>query len=84
MVNFSSANGTPLYAQLTYRNGHSRGIIELTDNDINDGTVQFNPADVLAEQYPGETFETNVYIKVFFKGDYGVVPNEYLDTGIVS
>ena len=84
MVNFSSANGTPLYAQLTYRNGHSRGIIELTDNDINDGMVQFKPDDVLAEQYPGETFETNVYIKVFFKGDYGVVPNAYLDTGIVT
>lgn len=83
-VNFSSANGTPEYAQLTYRNGHSRGIIELTTNDIGDGRVQFKPAEVLAEQYPGETFETNVYIKVFFKGDYGVVPNAYLDTGIVS
>lgn len=83
-VTFSSENSTPKYAQLSYRDGTSRGIIELSADDITNGNVQVNPDKILEEQYPGETFASTVYIKVFFKGDYGVVPNAYLDTGIVS
>ena len=83
-VDFSSANGRPEYAQLTYRNGKSRGVIELTEMDIYNSQFKINPFEVLNDQYPGETFSESVYIKVFFRGDYGVVPNAYLDTGIVN
>lgn len=83
-VNFSSDNGTPLYAQLTYRDGESIGIIPLDARALAKGSVTFSPVELQLAQHGNATFSKHVYIKVFFKGQYGVVVNDYIDTNIIS
>lgn len=80
-VNFSSANGTPQYVQLTYRSGKSMGIYALSDEEIAAGTCTFNALDLANSQSYGNFGET-VYVKVFFVGDYGIVRNDWLNSGL--
>lgn len=75
-VQFSSTNGVAIYAQMTYLDGSSRGIIPIpTDNS---GRLEFNANEILQAQYPDESFAQTTYLKVFFKGDYGTVRNNLI------
>lgn len=81
-VNFSSANGTPQYVQLTYRNGKSRGIYALSAEEIAAGTCTFNAATLALSQSYTDGFTETTYVKVFFIGDYGIVRNDWLNSGL--
>lgn len=81
-VNFSSANGTPQYVQLTYRNGKSMGIYALSADEISAGKCTFNALDLANSQSYTGGFTETTYVKVFFIGDYGIVRNDWLNSGL--
>lgn len=81
-VNFSSANGTPQYVQLTYRSGSSRGIYALSEEEIAAGTCTFNALNLANSQSYTGGFTETTYVKVFFIGDYGIVRNDWLNSGL--
>lgn len=83
-VDFHSENSQPLYAQLCYRNGTSRGIYEFTPEDLEAGNAVINVTEVVLSQYPGKYLSDITYLKVFFVGEYGTVCNDLLDTGLVQ
>ena len=62
---------------------------KLTDTDIKNGYAEICPRELLNDQYmrggssPALYLE-NVYVKVFFKGDYGTVRNEPILTDLYN
>jgi len=91
-VTFSSANGTPEFIQLTYLDGTSRGVYELSDDEVAAGSATFDAVELLRQQYElefrdhtesGNRFDETTYVKVFFGCDYGVVRNALVDAEIV-
>ena len=81
-VNFNSANGTPQYVQLTYRNGKSRGIYALNEDEIQAGKCSFDALELAKSQSYDDGFTETTYVKVFFIADYGIVRNDFLNTGL--
>lgn len=81
-VNFSSANGTPQYVQLTDRIGKSKGIYALSAEEISAGKCTFNALDLANSQSYTGGFTETTYVKVFFIGDYGIVRNDWLNSGL--
>lgn len=88
-ITFDSHNGHPLYIAFVYQSGACRGMYKLTDADIKNGYVEICPRELLNDQYmrgsssPALYLE-NVYVKVFFKGDYGTVRNEPILTDLYN
>jgi hypothetical protein len=74
-VNFSSSNGTPTKIVVGTLGGSHRAVRVLTESERMDGVVSFNPKAWSAAQTLKEYDRNNVYIKVFFKGEYGRVTN---------
>lgn len=81
-VNFHSENGKPIYIQFCSRTGTSYGKYLLTEDDLINGYA-FTEANNLLELYRDATkFGSDVYVKVFFEGQYGRVTNHFLKTDI--
>ena len=76
-LEFSSNNSKPIYAQFCFRDGTSRGVYVFTDTDLDNGVAYFNALDILKDMYGKEAFDDTTYIRVFFKGEYGTVCNDY-------
>ena len=72
-VIYSSQNGTPQYVQQVLHNGDSRGIVPV---DKNSNQITYNAYETLYNQYNTRIFDGDLYIKVFFEGQYGVVTND--------
>lgn len=81
-VNFNSANGAPQYVQLTYRNGKSRGIYALNEDEIKAGKCSFDALELAKAQSYDDGFTETTYVKVFFAGDHGVVRNNWINSGL--
>lgn len=77
-VNFSSKNGAPLYLQLCYQDGTSRGIKKFTNDEVTIGQCVFDAVKLKNYFYSGYQFTEDVYVKVFFRGRYGIVRNMVL------
>lgn len=78
-VVFTSRNAAPLYAQIVYISGTSVGIRQLSDEEKSYGVFTFDYDKLHQACYPGvTTFLEDVYLKVFFRGKYGVVTNEII------
>ena len=81
-ISFHSENGTPIYIQFCIRNGESLGKYALTKDDIQNGYA-FVDFKALLELYRNKTtFTKDVYVKVFFQGEYGRVTNNFLKTNL--
>ena len=76
-VTFSSHNGAPLYVQVTDRAGTSKGIRELTEQEIQAGSVTYDAVSLATAQ--SYTLSGTAYVKVFFVADYGTVRNDWLE-----
>ena len=74
---FSSANAVPFAIALSLTNGHKLAIRELTDDEVDTGKIHTDlkrlakeqTGNALAEEIQGNS---SIYLKMFFKGDYGV------------
>lgn len=81
-ISFQSENGKPIYIQLCSRAGVSYGKYLLSENDLMNGYVIVD-AKSLLELYRNRTsFGNEVYVKVFFQGQYGRVTNHFLKTDL--
>ena len=81
-INFNSANGTPLYLNLTNRAGNSFIKYSFTPTDIANKYAIINAKELLNAFKGTSTFGSNVYLKVFFQGKYGRVTNHFLKINI--
>lgn len=86
-ITFNSHNGQPLYLDFVYQSGKCRGMYKITEQDIEKGYVDIMPRKILNEQYnlgsdSISVYDEPVYVKVFFKGDYGIVRNEPILTDL--
>jgi hypothetical protein len=77
-VTFSSANAGYVKVVFCDRSGTPMAIRPLTLQEKINREIIINPVETCLAQR-GETLDTNnTYLKVYFKGDYGRVTNEYL------
>ena len=92
-VTFSSSNARPVYIELCYIDGTTRGNYVLSDDEIAAGTVTFDPTAQLMEQeeflfadhtISGNRFDETTYVRVFFDCGYGVVFNPLIDTQLYT
>lgn len=77
-VNFSSANGKPVYVKLKTLAGSVRATYILTDEDIKNGSCTFKAKELINEQnriLPNE----KLYARVFYKTEYGIIMGDYVD-----
>ncbi len=81
-VYFNSSNSKPIYLQFGNRQGDSFGKYVFTEDDINRGYALVNAKDLLMKFRGLSSFGTDVYLKVFFQGEYGRVTNHFLKTNI--
>lgn len=81
-VNFSSANGTPQCVRLSYRSGKPRGVYMLSAEEIEAGKCSFDALELAKSQSYDDGFTETTYVKVFFEGDYGVVRNNWINSGL--
>lgn len=81
-VTFSSANGDPMYIQLCNQAGAALAYYELSEAEKTAGTAVIDAHRVRYEQFGTEGYGTTAYLRVFFKGDYGVVNNVPIDAQI--
>ena len=84
-VTFSSANASPAYVLVSIRNGTNYFRVDLTDADVTNGFVTFDPAAIYKDVHrsifkPNET----VYARVIFNGEYGTALGGWSDTGLYS
>lgn len=81
-ISFHSENGTPIYIQFCDRTGESFGKYALNNDDILNGYALVD-AKTLLELYRNRSnFKSDVYVKVFFQGQYGRVTNHFLKTDL--
>lgn len=81
-ISFHSENGKPIYIQFCSRIGVSYGKYLLSENDLDNGYAIVD-AKSLLELYRNRTFfGDDVYVKVFFQGQYGRVTNHFLKTNL--
>lgn len=81
-ISFHSENGTPIYIQFCDRAGGSFGKYALNNDDILNGYALVD-AKALLELYRNRSnFKSDVYVKVFFQGQYGRVTNHFLKTDL--
>lgn len=74
-VRFSSNSGdTPIRLGLCSFRGKSAASLQFSDEDIKKGEVTFNLIDFYTKRSPYE-LPNPLYLKVYFKGSYGVVTN---------
>lgn len=78
-VDFGSSNGTPLFLRLCKIDGGPIGILPLTEDEVRDGSVTFNPQDL---QQGYDLVHNGTYLKVYFSSEYGRVTNEPILTNI--
>ena len=77
-VNFSSANGKPVYVKLKTLAGSVRATYILTDEDIKNGSCTFKAKELINEQnriLPNE----KLYARVFYKTEYGIIMGDYVE-----
>ena len=72
--NFSSANGTPVYMNLCSVSGSPRAMWIFSQAERNIGSVTFNGRTLSQQQRDGFGDE-DIYVRVFFRGDYGMLSN---------
>lgn len=72
--NFSSANGTPVYMNLCSVSGSPRAMWVFSQAERNIGSVTFNGR-TLSQQQRGGFGDEDIYVRVFFRGDYGMLSN---------
>ena len=76
-IEFSSVNGKPTYIRFSYYGGSynwgaDRGVLLISDKDRENGYITFNYTKLIHEQ--AKTVPAHqLYAKVYFKGDYGIV-----------
>ena len=83
-VDFSSANAEPIFAYFSARSGGDKGTYEFSEAERADGFASIDAKALRREQYGVDTFTEPTYLRVFFKGEYGYVTNDWLDTGLYS
>lgn len=81
-MNFSSANGTPLYFKVCQLDGTVLALKEFTHDERLIGTCAVDVVALHNAQF-NTVISGNTYLKVFFKGRYGVVRNELLQIQLV-
>lgn len=74
-INFSSSYGQPFYLRLSKSDGGPKCIYELTEEDITNGYCIIDVADIVKKQY-NNLNQGDTVLKVYFKGEYGVVTNK--------
>ena len=77
-VYYSSANAKPTRLVLCSSNGKNAASLELTEAEILSGSVSFNLYDLYKKRVPDKAMPTPLYLKVYFKGEYGIVTNSPL------
>lgn len=83
-IEFSSANAEPVFAYFSARSGGDEATYEFTAAEKADGFASVDANALRQEQYGVDTFTEPTYLRVFFKGEYGYVTNDWLDTGLYS
>ena len=78
-VSFASENGSPIIAQMCDIQGNSRGWIELSNHEKLTGKFSFDPAEVYMSEYGSSIPSDTTYLKVYFRGRYGMVTNSIVD-----
>ena len=81
-IHFHSSNGVPVYLQFCNRQGDSFGKYVITETDIKNGYAIVNARKMLWDYRGKGLFGEDVYLKVFFQGNYGRVTNHLLKTSI--
>lgn len=78
-VNFTSSNGSPLFAQICELDGTTLGWYSLSEREKIDGEFSFSPIKLHLSEYGSSiSGNTDVYLKIFFAGKYGVVCNKII------
>lgn len=77
-IYFNSANGTPLYLNLTNRAGNTLIKYAFSPADVANKYAIINAKELLNAFRGKSSYGSNVYLKVFFQGKYGRVTNHFL------
>lgn len=77
-ITFNSANATPLYIMFSNRAGNNILKYILNTEDKQNCFAVIDAKKLLYEFNGQSSFESNVYLKVFFQGKYGRVTNHFL------
>lgn len=83
---FSSQNSTPDWLAVCVTNGEIVAVVQLNDEDRNNGYVMFNLKELSLEEYltgPNSYHRWNIedldlYVRVYFEGEYGTPSSDLL------